>query len=557
MKSAKNKQGSPRAIVTRVVLLLAVLLLGNTQLVFAKPGKIESVKFSDHDNLARLTIELEKATQFTYFPLRNPNRTVVDLINVDPDFDLSNLKISGDKVTVVRHSTPKTPNSTRIVIETTKRLRTRAFMLEPYKDSVQSLGHRMVVEFVDPNPQKMAKVEPKPAPAKVEPKPAPAAKAIPKPAPVGKVEASKPEPTPQNEASARVEPVIPATRQAPVISLPTSSAPVVIEPVATIPVPTQTSPNLASRSLQESSPNNSSVPKRDKDIVIVIDPGHGGVDPGSIGPAGTYEKNITLSISKMLASRLNAEPGLRAVLTRESDYYISPNDRPKIAVREKADLMVSIHADAFTTPQPRGGSVWVLSKGRADSELGRLLEQTERSSELLGPAADVIDDRDTERYFAETILNMSMDLFRALSYELSNEIIKDMKDVTKMHKKTPQSASLAVLTAPETPSVLVEVGFISNPQEEKNLNWAKHRQRLAESLASSIKRYFKNTPPDGTTWAYEKYGLPATPNTHTVLRSETLFTLSKRYGVTVEDFKRVNNLSSNALSVGQVLVIPD
>lgn len=316
------------------------------------------------------------------------------------------------------------------------------------------------------------------------------------------------------------------------------------------PNPVASSPVLSSSG---NSAVNTTAPIRDKDIIIVIDAGHGGVDPGSIGPSGTYEKNITLSISKMLAKRINAQAGFRAVLTRESDYYISPNERPRIAVRENADLMVSIHADAFTTPQPRGGSVWVLSKGRADSELGRLLEQTERSSELLGPAADVIEDRDTERYFAETILNMSMDLFRAHSYELSNEMIKDMKGVTKMHKKTPQSASLAVLTAPETPSVLVEVGFISNPEEEKNLNWAKHREHLAQSLFVSIKRYFRKTPPDGTLWAQQKY---AEPIKHKVSRGESLSILAQRYGVSVRELKDENNLTSDLVRIGQVLAIP-
>lgn len=298
---------------------------------------------------------------------------------------------------------------------------------------------------------------------------------------------------------------------------------------------------------------NNTGPDRDKDIIIVVDAGHGGVDPGSIGPEGTYEKIITLSISKMLAKLIDDEPGMRAVMTREGDYYISPNDRPKIAVRENADLLVSIHADAFTTPQPRGASVWVLSKGRADSELGRLLEQTERSSELLGAAAEVIEDRDTERYFAETILNMSMDLFRAQSYELSNEVIKDMKQVTKMHKKTPQSLSLAVLTAPETPSILVEVGFISNPQEEKNLNWAKHRQRLAQSVFTSVKRHFKKTPPDGTLWAKWKNEAPAT---HTVSSGESLSLLAQRYGVSVRELKSSNNLKSDLVRIGQVLTIP-
>jgi N-acetylmuramoyl-L-alanine amidase len=298
---------------------------------------------------------------------------------------------------------------------------------------------------------------------------------------------------------------------------------------------------------------NSDAPDRDRSVIVVIDPGHGGVDPGSVGPAGTYEKHIVLSISKMLQKKINGEPGMKAVMTRNGDYYISPNDRPKIAVRENADLLVSIHADAFSTPQPRGGSVWVLSKGRADSELGRLLEQTERSSEMLGAAADVIEDRETERYFAETIFNMSMDLSRASSYELSNKVIREMKGVTRMHKTSPQSASFAVLTAPETPSILVEVGFISNPQEEKNLNWQKHRERLADAMFESIKSYFKKTPPDGTLWAQWKQ---SEPQRHRVSSGESLSLLAQRYGVTVKSLKAENNLSNDMVRIGQVLKIP-
>jgi N-acetylmuramoyl-L-alanine amidase len=298
---------------------------------------------------------------------------------------------------------------------------------------------------------------------------------------------------------------------------------------------------------------NKAAPKRDKDIVIVIDAGHGGVDPGSIGPQGTYEKNITLSISKMLEKRINDEPGLKAVMTRSGDYYISPNDRPDFATKENADLLVSIHADAYSSPQPRGGSVWVLSKGRADSELGRLLERTERNSELLGSAASVIGDRDTERYFAETIFNMSMDLSRASSYDISNKIIKEMKKVTKMHKKTPQSASFAVLTAPETPSILVEVGFISNPQEEKNLNWRAYRQQLADSLFKSIKLFFRNAPPEGTLWAAER---DSQPKQHKVKSGESLSLLAKRYNVDLDRLREANGIKGDLVRIGQVLTIP-
>ena len=442
-----------------LLITLSFLLLGNQ--AWAAQNQIETLRFSDTSDLARIVVEFDSEPKFTYFSLTGPNRVVIDLQNVDRRYDLSSLIVRGNKVNRVRQSTPKSADDMRIVIETSKKLNPRLFVLAPSNNATVGNNYRLVIELVDPNPPP--------------------------------------------------------------------------------------SPLVGSGAV------NSDGPDRDKDIIIVVDAGHGGVDPGSVGPTGTFEKNITLSIAKMLARHINSEPGMRAVMTRQGDYYISPNERPRVAVRENADLMISIHADAFTTPQPKGGSVWVLSKGRADSELGRLLEQTERSSELLGPAAEVIEDRDTERYFAETILNMSMDLFRALSYELSNEIIKDMKQVTKMHKRTPQSASLAVLTAPETPSVLVEVGFISNPQEEKNLNWAKHRQRLAKSIFTAVKRHFKKTPPDGTMWAKIK---SESPIEHKVSRGESLSVLAQRYGVSVSELKAKNDLSSDMVRIGQVLSIP-
>lgn len=415
---------------------------------------VKQTRFAEVDNTSRLVLEFENEPKFTYFLLSNPNRLVIDLAGVNNDFSLSRLNLKSQVIERVRHSTPKTLNDTRLVIESSKKLEPTLFTLPPS----EQFPHRLVVELVDPNP----------APA--------------------------------------VQTVI-----------------------------------------------NSDAPDRDRSIIVVIDPGHGGIDPGSIGPAGTYEKRIVLSIGKMLQQRINAEPGMKAVMTRNGDYYVSPNERPKIAVRENADLLVSIHADAFSTPQPQGGSVWVLSKGRADSELGRLLEQTERSSEMLGAAADVIEDRDTERYFAETIFNMSMDLSRASSYELSNKVIREMRGVTRMHKTTPQSASFAVLTAPETPSILVEVGFISNPQEEKNLNWQTHRERLADAMFESIKAFFKKTPPDGTLWAQWK---TSEPQRHRVSSGESLSLLAQRYGVTVKSLKNENNLSNDMVRIGQVLTIP-
>ncbi len=291
---------------------------------------------------------------------------------------------------------------------------------------------------------------------------------------------------------------------------------------------------------------------RDRDIIIAIDAGHGGNDPGSIGRAGTYEKHITLSIAKYLEDKVNAQPGMRAIMTRTGDYYVGLNKRPEIARKSKADLLISIHADAFTTAGPRGGSVWVLSMRRADTELGRWLERTEQHSELLGGAAEVISDNASERYLAETILGLSMDHSMASSYDLSQKVIKELKGVTRMHKSSPQAASLAVLTAPDIPSILVETGFISNPQEEKNLNWSDYRERLASSMFNAIKTYFRHVPPDGTLWAAEK----SRNLIHKVRRGESLSLLAQRYNVKISTIKAANNLNSDTVQIGQELTIP-
>lgn len=291
---------------------------------------------------------------------------------------------------------------------------------------------------------------------------------------------------------------------------------------------------------------------RDRDIIVAIDAGHGGHDPGSIGPAGTYEKNITLSIAKKLEAMVNAERGMRAIMTRSGDYYISPNKRPEVAREKKADLLISIHADAFSQPQPRGGSVWVLSMRRADSELGRWLEKSERHSELLGGAAEVISDKSSERYLTETILGLSMDHSMATSHDLGNKVVEELRQVTSLHKRRPQAASFAVLTAPDIPSILVEVGFISNPQEEKNLNWSKYRERLAQAMFNATKRYFKQVPPDGTLWATEKMN----NRTHKVKSGESLSLLAQRYNIKVSALKAANNLNSDVVRIGQVLSIP-
>lgn len=287
-----------------------------------------------------------------------------------------------------------------------------------------------------------------------------------------------------------------------------------------------------------------------RDIVIAIDAGHGGEDPGSIGGKGNYEKRVTLAIAKKLAAKINAEKGMKAMLTRTGDYYVSLHRRTEKAREAGADLFVSIHADAFTSPQPSGASVWLLSLRRANTEIGRWLEKKEQHSQLLGGAAYAVKDNTKERYLARTLIDMSMDHSMEQAYIAANEVLGELKTITKLHKKNPQSASLGMLKSPDIPSLLVETGFISNHKEEKLLTNAWFQNRMADSLNKAIKSYFRKNAPAGTYYASIK------EVKHKVKRGESLSLVAQNYKVSVSKIKKANNLKSDKIRVGQILSIP-
>ncbi|MBB1367882.1 N-acetylmuramoyl-L-alanine amidase [Pseudoalteromonas sp. SR44-5] len=303
--------------------------------------------------------------------------------------------------------------------------------------------------------------------------------------------------------------------------------------------------------------SNTGVKKRElnqqRDIIIAIDAGHGGEDPGSIGPSGTYEKDITLQIAKRLERMIDAERGMISRMVRSGDYFVKLNTRTSRARQKKADFLVSIHADAFTSPQPNGASVWVLSLRRANSEIGKWIEDKEKHSELLGGAAGVIKDTASEKYLAQALLDMSMDHSMKTGFSVAEGMVHELKKVAKLHKKEPQAASLAVLKSPDIPSILVETGFISNPREEKLLKSANHQERLAKAIFTSIKSYYLKNPPDDSLFASLKSQYPTK---HKVRPGESLSLLASRYGVSVGKLKQVNQLKSNTLFIGQELDIP-
>jgi len=286
-----------------------------------------------------------------------------------------------------------------------------------------------------------------------------------------------------------------------------------------------------------------------RDIVIAIVAGHGGEDPGSIGARGTYEKKVTLSIAKKLERLINNRAGLKAVMIRTGDYYVNHNRKIELARKNKADLLISIHADAFTSTQPHGASVLVQSTRRANSEFTRWIANRQKESELLGGAGETIR-KTTDKNLAFTLADMKKEHTMGSSYTFAEHVIKQLKKVTKMHKSKPEGLSLAVLKSSDIPSVLIETGFISNPQEERNLTSSTHQQKLARAIYTAVDSYFGSNPPDGSLYASTRL------HQHKIRRGESLSTIAQRYKVSVTSLKNKNNLRSNVIKIGQVLTIP-
>lgn len=226
-------------------------------------------------------------------------------------------------------------------------------------------------------------------------------------------------------------------------------------------------------------------------VTIVIDPGHGGEDPGARGRLGTREKDITLTIAQRLKALIDAEPEMRAVLTRDGDFYVPLQTRVDKARRVKADLFVSVHADAFIRPHARGSSVFALSERRATSEAARWLAKKENEADLVGGVN--IDVKD--RYLAQTLLDLSQTATIDHSLRLGNAVLGELGKVNTLHKAQVEQASFAVLKSPDVPSILVETAFISNPEEEKRLNDESYQDQLSRAILGGIKRYFAKHPP--------------------------------------------------------------
>lgn len=299
-------------------------------------------------------------------------------------------------------------------------------------------------------------------------------------------------------------------------------------------------------------------PGKLRDIVVFIDAGHGGEDPGAIGAGRVREKDVVLEIAKEVKRLIDQEEGFTAELTRTGDYFISLRGRTKQARMRNADLFVSIHADAFKDSRARGASVWTLSNRGATSTVGRWLMQKENNADLIGGAGSAVSLEDKDDTLAGVLVDMSITASRVSSVQVASRIHENIGQFAKMHKGYVEQAGFLVLKSPDVPSVLVETGFISNPHEAKLLSTASYRKKMAQAIYAGIKGYFWEKPPEMTYLAHLKQAGRATESgrTYKVARGDTLSVIASRHGVSLKGLRQINAIKGDKIRVGQVLQIP-
>ncbi|MEO5693051.1 MAG: N-acetylmuramoyl-L-alanine amidase [Usitatibacter sp.] len=400
----------------------------------------------------RVTIETAKAVKHSFFTISNPDRIVIDLEGVDLDDELKALPSKvGEKdpyITAVRVAVNR-PNVVRVVFDLRAEAKPSVFPLAPAGE----YRNRLVLDIYPAKPADplLALVQPR-ADAIAE-------MAAPKIA----TQASPPEP-----------PLV-ETPALPVVKVPVSPSPTTTPSVATVTV----------------KPRAGAIPKVDRLVIVAIDAGHGGEDPGARGRLGTREKDVTLGIARRLKTAIDKEPNMRAVLVRDGDYFIPLGQRVVKARRVQADLFVSVHADAWVKPDARGSSVFALSEKGATSTAARMLASRENQSDLIGGVNLGVKDP----VLARTLLDLSQTATINDSLKLARHVLSEIGEVNDLHKRSVEQAGFAVLKAPDVPSILVETAFISNPEEEKRLKDSGYQDKLAAAILGGIKRYLAANPP--------------------------------------------------------------
>ena len=478
---------------TRRTLLQAgslVLLLGAQQI--ARGATILAVRVWPAPEYSRVTIESDGQLSTKQLFVTTPPRLAVDIEGIDLSPELRELvaKVKADDPNIAGIRVGQnTPGVVRLVIDLKQPAMPQVFTLAP----VAAYRHRLVLDLYPAQP-----VDPLEALIAERLRDAPASAATaPAPALAGKQPPAHPalpaEKDPLGELMAQR-----ATRGLPPAG-PEPSAQVAQAPqaapagtaVATAPAQPPAPPSKGAAPAS----NRASATQTDRIIIVALDPGHGGEDPGAIGPSGTREKDVVLRVAHLLRDRINATTvggnPMRAFLTRDGDFFVPLGTRVEKARRVQADLFVSIHADAFTTPAARGASVFALSQGGASSTAARWLANKENQADLVGG----LNVQSKDQHVQRALLDMSTTAQINDSLKLGSVLLGEISNVGKLHKPRVEQAGFAVLKAPDIPSVLVETAFISNPEEEARLRSSAYQVQLADALMRGITRYFARNPP--------------------------------------------------------------
>ena len=466
---------------------------------------VTNIRLHHESANTRIVFDLSADTRHTVFQLINPKRIVVDFDNAKLQKALPSVTSENAHILNIRSGQPA-HRTLRIVFELKKTLAPSSFVLSPN----ELYGHRLVIDLKQPASQ-----------------------------------------IPQGQGS-----------QTPV-NQPTNhvSTPALIEPEHASPkVDATTAENdVAPVNVLENVTPTTPPLLQNRQLIVAIDAGHGGQDPGAIGYRGSHEKKITLAIAKRLKDRINKNPRMKAVLIREGDYFIELHKRRTQARNLNADIFVSIHADAFTKKSAHGLSVFALSQRGATSAMARALAAKENAADLIGG----VSLADKDQVLAQVLVDLSMTNTINESVNLGGRVLKELAKLGKLHSKRVEQAGFAVLKSPDMPSILIETGFITNPDEEKKLRSSRYQKKLANAIYTAIDEYYQQTP----YFSNAHYASPsldakpstskkASPRVHVVKRGDSLSKISARYNVTIKSLKRLNKLKRDTVFLGQKIKLP-
>ncbi|CRE40544.1 N-acetylmuramoyl-L-alanine amidase [Yersinia enterocolitica] len=553
-----------------------LVIVGLFTLPAAFAAKLTDIKVNNGPTESRVTLSFDGQPVYAFFSLNSPERVVLD---VRQSGNLSGLPLefSGQNLLKrIRSSTPKDAQSTRLVLELTQKAKTRAVTQQSGNNytvvMTMSAAASAPVRQTQPTlSQNQNNVSQNNAPLNQTNTPSPNA---------GRLTSQ----ASNTNTASRVTSVNTNS----VAKNPFNNKPTVV--VSSESVTTNTS-----RPIKTSSAANSSR------VVVAIDAGHGGQDPGAIGQNGLKEKNVTIAIARRLEALLNSDPMFKPVLTRNGDYFISVMGRSDVARKQGANVLVSVHADAAPNRSATGASVWVLSNRRANSEMGNWLEQHEKQSELLGGAGDVLANTASDPYLSQAVLDLQFGHSQRVGYDVATKVLNELQRVGDIHKRRPEHASLGVLRSPDIPSLLVETGFISNSTEERLLGSSAYQEKIAQAIYKGLRSYFlahplqadpkvENRPLIETAAvdsSSQRSGVsqpePVVSNIssnaqggrvsatkpvaagavtknrsqiHKVQRGETLSGIASQYGVSMAVLRQNNTLKNDVVWVGQRLKIP-